>query len=272
VQHAWDAIREGTLPFNTFVLGVQLLSVVACVRVRTLALITLLFDMFHVGVYLTLGALFHFWIVMNLLIYTSAWRLPEKQFTPLMKICCIATVLFGSVLFYTNYLGWLDGGKLVSTRFFAETRDGREVWIPSAYFGIYSYNIAQGKMYIPDNHFRYRIGGNNHNLANWNDAISCGPEIVLHQNVGVHLPDVQSAVRRTDSFMRAHPSIKNYNLFYLYPHHMQPNPFVFREFNSLKIDDIVGYKYVTDSVCLSVANGRLVRDVRKRDEFEIPVK
>jgi len=272
VQLTWDAIRDNALVFNTFVLGVQLLSVVACIRVRTLAIVCLLFDVFHVGVYLTLGAMFHFWIVMNLIIYASALRLREKEFTLLMKVCCIAATLFGSFFFYTNYLGWLDSGKLVSTNFVAVTRDGRQVPVPAGYFGIYSYSIAQSKMYIPDNGFRRRIGGNNLNLGEWRDAISCGPEILSHQDSDVSLDQVLGFMRKTHIFMKDHPFIKENNLYYFYPQHMLPNPFVFTEFNRLKIDDIVAYKYVVDSVCLSLDNGKLVRDVRKRDEYEVHVE
>lgn len=121
VQQTWDAIRNNVFFFNTFVIGAQLFSVVACVRVRTLAIVCLLFDVFHIGVYLTLGAMFHFWIVMNLIIYASALRLKEEEFTPLMKICCVTATLLGSYFFYTNYLGWLDSGKMVSMTFVAET-------------------------------------------------------------------------------------------------------------------------------------------------------
>jgi hypothetical protein len=272
VQLTWDAIRDHAFVFNSFVLGIQLLSVVACFRVRTLALICLLFDAFHIGVYLTLGAMFHFWIVMNLIIYTSALRLREKDFTLPMKACCVAATLFGSTFFYTNYLGWLDSGKLVSTNFLAITRDGRELRVPAGYFGIYSYSIAQSNMYIPDNSFRRRVAGNNHNLTEWEDAIACGPEILPHQDSVLSLDQVLGFIRRTHFFMKDHPFIKENNLYYLYPQHMLPNPFVFTEFNRLKIDDIVAYKYVVDSVCLSLDNGKLARDVRKRDEYEVHVE
>jgi hypothetical protein len=272
VQLTWDAIRDHALVFNSFVLGIQLLSVVACLRVRTLAIICLLFDAFHIGVYLTLGAMFHFWIVMNLIIYTSALRLREEDFTLQMKACCVAATLFGSFFFYTNYLGWLDSGKLVSTNFLAITRDGRELPVPAGYFGIYSYSIAQSNMFIPDNSFRRRVAGNNHNLVEWRDAIACGPEILPHQDSAVSLDQVLGFIRRTHVFMKDHPFIKEHNLYYFYPQHMLPNPFVFTEFNGLAIDDIVAYKYVVDSVCLSLDSGRLVRDVRKRDEYEVHVE
>jgi len=240
--------------------------------VRTLAIICLLFDMFHVGVYLTLGAMFHFWIVMNLIIYTSALRLRESDFTLTMKICCVAATLFGSFFFYTNYLGWLDSGKLVSTSFVAVTRDGRQVPVPQGYFGIYSYSIAQAKMYIPDDSFRRRIAGNNHNLTEWRDATSCGPEIIHHQESDVSLDQILGFMRKTHQFMKDHPYIKQENLYYFYPQHMLPNPFIFTEFNRLKIDDIVAYKYVVESVCLSLDNGKLVRDVRKRNEYQANVE
>ena len=272
VQLTWDAIRDHAFIFNSFVLGIQLLSVVACFRVRTLAIICLLFDAFHIGVYVTLGAMFHFWIVMNLIIYTSALRLREKDFTLPMKACCVAATLFGSTFFYTNYLGWLDSGKLVSTNFLAIARDGRELPVPAGYFGIYSYSIAQSNMYIPDNSFRRRVAGNNHNLTEWHDAIACGPEILPHQDSVLSLDQVLGFIRRTHFFMKDHPFIKENNLYYLYPQHMLPNAFVFTDFNRLKIDDIVAYKYVVDSVCLSLDKGRLVRDVRKRDEYEVHVE
>jgi len=83
---------------------------------------------------------------------------------------------------------------------------------------------------------------------------------------------MERLVRNTHEFMVRHPSIKNDNLYYFYPHHMQPNPWMFREFNRLRIEDIVGYKYVVESVCLSLKDGQLQRDVRKRDEFTYDVR
>jgi hypothetical protein len=271
LQATWDTIRDSAFFFNAFVLGAQLFSVIACIRVRTLAILCLLFDAFHIGVYLTLGAMFHFWIIMNLIIYTSALRLKEREFTPLMKVCVMAATLFAGWFFYVNHLGWLDSAKLVSMNFVAVTRDGQDVRVPAGYFGIYSYSIAQGRLYVPDNSFRLRVAGNNHNLADWLDGTSCGPESLAHQKSDLTLDQVSGFIRRTHAFMKEHPFIKADNLYYLYPQHMLPNPFVFTEFNRLKIDDIVAYKYLVESVCLSLKDGKLVRDVRKRNEYEVPV-
>ena len=172
------------LAFNFFVLGAQLLSPLAILRVRWLLFFTLLFDIFHIGVYLTLGALFHFWIAVNLIVYASAWRLKDNDITPMMKVACIAATLFGHTIFYTNFLGWLDAAKLASPQFYAVTKDGHEVWMPPAYFGIYSYSIAHTALYVPDGHFPHRIGGNSHNLDEWRDASSCSPATHGSQEVG----------------------------------------------------------------------------------------
>lgn len=272
LQGVWDTISGNALFFNCFVLGAQLLAPLAILRLRWLLVFTLLFDLFHVGVYFTLGALFHFWIAVNLIVYSSAWRLKPSDLTPMMKAVCMVTVIFGNLVFYTNWLGWLDGAKLASPQFYAETRDGRSVLMPQVFYGIYSYTIAQAGMYIPDNHFSFRIGGNNLNREAWHDARHCGSVIMPTQDTGVSLPAVEALVRDTDRFMRTYPAIKNLNLYYLYPHHMQPNPWVFREFNNLKLEDIVGYRYVVESVCLDLRGGQLQRDVRHRSEFRYDVR
>jgi len=269
LQFVWDTIVDNQLLFNSVVLGSQLLSPLAAISTRTLSFFALLFDAFHIGVYFTLGAVFLFWIVLNLIIVAAARTLPRDGFTPAMKIVMVVTVFAGRFFFYTNYLGWLDGAKLASPQFYVETRDNRQILAPSTFFGIYSYMIAAGRMYIPDNHFRFRIGGNNRDLATWNDARVCGPEVLERQDTTVTMEAVENLVRRTDRFFRENPGIKDNNFYYIYPHHMLSNPWMYPEFNKLRMDDIVAYHYVVDSVCLSLAEGKLVRDVRKRTDVRI---
>ena len=59
------------------------------------------------------------------------------------------------------------------------------------------------------------------------------------------------------------PWVKDNNSFHACPHHMLSNPWMYGEFNKLTMDDIVAYHYVVDSVCLDLAEGKLVRDVAK---------
>lgn len=272
VQLSWDAISAGLVVLNLFVLGTQITAPLALLRRRTIMLYTLLFDAFHVAVYLTLGAAFFFWVAVNVFVYASARRIPRDAFSPSVKLVAVAAVILGHFIFYTSHLGWLDGAKLASPSIVAETTDGRLVPVPSVYFGILSYSIAQTAMYIPDDHFPMRLGGNTYNRADWRDAQNCGPEIRHHQDTGVSLAGVERMVRETDAAMRQSPAVKNWNLYYLYPHHMVANPLVFGAFNRLSMDDIVGYRYVVDSVCLSLHDGRLQRDVRKHSEYAIDAR
>lgn len=269
LQLVWDTIVHNQLFFNIVVLGAQLLSPLAAVSTRVLSVFCLLFDVFHIGVYFTLGAFFFFWIAVNLFIVAAARSLPPNGFTMAMKVTVVATVICGRFFFYTNYLGWLDGPKLASPRFFVETRDGRQILAPSTFFGVYSYMIGTGSLYIPDNHFRFRIGGNNRDLESWQDAITCGPEVLAHQESPASFEAVQNLIRRTDHFFRANPWVKESNGFYAYPYHMLSNPWMYPEFNKLRMDDIVAYHYVVDSVCLNLAEGKLVRDVRNRTDYRI---
>jgi hypothetical protein len=202
----------------------------------------------------------------------SAGRMSDKQLTPAMKLVTILAVLTAHFVFYTSHLGWLDGAKLASPSFLAETRDGRLIPLPSVYFGILSYSIAQTAMYIPEDHFPMRLGGNTYNPADWRDAQSCGGQVRDQQDTGVSLETVRDMGRETDAAMRRHPLIKNANLYYAYPHHMVANPLSFAAFINLSIDDIARYHYVVESVCLSLRDGALARDVRKRTDYTIDVR
>lgn len=270
LQALWDGMAS-TAPFlNAFVLGLQLLAPLAALSPWLLAAFCLLYDMFHGGVYLTLGALFHFWIIANLFIAKAATTLRVSGFTFDMKITMVLSVFLAQFAFNTNYLGWLDGGKLAMPHIYAHTRDGRDVAVPGNYFGIFSYPIGHPSVFIPRGHFPVLIGGGADNREAWEDALSCG-DMIGQEDTGSFEP-VRDLVRRTDRLMRTNPRLKSDNLYYFYPHHLPSNPLAYTEFNRLKINDIIGYDYVVDSVCLSLENGQLVRDVRKSSRIPINIR
>ncbi len=272
VQFSWNAIVAAGIGLNLFVLGVQIAAPLALTHRRVLMAFTVMFDLFHVAVVGTLGAFFFFWIAVNILIYISAKRVDDRAMTPLVKLVGLTAILTAHVIFYTSHLGWLDGAKLASPSFYAETRDGRTVPIPPVYFGIMSYSIAQTAMFIPEDHFPMRLGGNTYNRKDWQDAQACGADTLHNQKTGVSLATVESMIREGDAAMRRSPAVKDANLFYLYPHHMVSNPMMYGAFNRLSMDDIVGYRYRVDSVCLGLKDGQLTRDVRKTTEFGIDVR
>ena len=272
VQFSWDAVVTAGVALNLFVLGVQIAAPLALTHRRVLMAFTVMFDLFHLAVVGTLGAFFFFWIAVNILIYVSAKRIDDRAMTPLVKLVGLTAILTAHVIFYTSHLGWLDGAKLASPSFYAETRDGKTVPIPPVYFGIMSYSIAQTAMFIPEDHFPMRLGGNTYNRKDWTDAQTCGADTLHEQNTGVSLATIESMIREGDAAMRRSPGVKDANLFYFYPHHMVSNPMMYEAFNRLSMNDIVGYRYRVDSVCLGLADGKLTRDVRKTSEYDIDVR
>jgi len=272
VQFSWNAIVGAGVWLNLFVLGAQILAPLGILHRRALMAFTVMFDIFHIAVMGTLGAFFFFWIAVNVLVYASATRIPDKAITNQVRAVGLISVIIAHFIFYTSHLGWLDAAQLASPSFYADTRDGRTVPVPSVYWGIMSYSIAQTAMFIPEDHFPMRLGGNTYNRDDWAAAQTCSGETVHTQSTGVSLDTVRDMVRRHDAAVRLHPAVKNDNLYYFYPHHMVANPMVFADFNALKIDDIVGYRYRVDSVCLSLKDGRLNRDVRKTTEYPIDVR
>jgi hypothetical protein len=266
----WQTFVIFALPLNAFVLAAQLAAPAAALGRRVLLTFTIFFDLFHVIVWFTLGAMFQYWVLVNLLIFASARHLTVKRFTNPMRVVMAAATLTAPLMFYVNHLGWLDGAKIASPQFIAHTKDGRSALVPGPYFGIFSYNIAQGRVYAPDGAFPNWQAGNHRNLVTWRDAIKCGPARAAKQKQYTSLEVVRDMVQRTDQFARAHPWYKNRNTYYYYPHHMLPNPVRFREFNRIPIEDIAYYTYRVDSVCLDLRDGKLHRDVRDRWEHVIP--
>ena len=55
----------------------------------------------------------------------------------------------------------------------------------------------------------------------------------------------------------------------LLPHHHMPSPFLAEPFAAIDRDEILRYDLVLDSVCLSVENGRLKRQIMKRDVWPL---
>ena len=101
---------------------------------------------------------------------------------------------------------------------------------------------------------------------------AAGPKRCMSRKPACPLATVESMIQEGDAAMRRSPGVKDANLFYLYPHHMVSNPMMYGAFNRLSMNDIVGYRYRVDSVCLGLANGRLTRDVRKTTEYDIDVR
>lgn len=271
VQNYYDLLMWLLVPFNLIVLALQLFSPLAVLNRRVLIIFTLAFDCMHLGIYLSLGAFFFFWIALNVVILLSLAAMEDRDFSPAVKITALVCAVLGYLSFNTATLGWLDGKKVVREIFMARLADGRQVLVPPATFGLFSYQIAHGSLYIPDDHFLVRFGGNAFR-NDWADASTCGPATVSRQKIVEKLDSIDAMIRTTDAFYRRHPWIKDLGLFYAYPHHSPSNPAFFGPYDAARMAQIVGYSYIVESSCIGIAEGRLINDVRVRSEYKFDVR
>ena len=259
---------------NLIVILAQLLSPFSVSRVRFLLLLAMFFEFFHIVVFFSIAALFWTWIGVNIIVVMCCSRLREEDFTPTMKTAAFVSVFLAPLLFDVPRLGWLDTRSVVSEYFTVETADGRTAQVPATYFmSPSSYTVGHAAMFVPPVHFPWTISGTQSTLRNAREANSCAlPKVAHEQHVGPDLPAIKTLVKNTHLFMITYPFIKNAGLFYLFPHHMFSDPLYYQDFNHISVSDIVRYKYVVDSVCLSLKDGILVRDVQKRSEYPIDVQ
>ena len=258
---------------NIIVLLAQVLAPFAVARVRFLLWLALFYDFFHIAVFFTISAMFWTWIGVNVIVVICCSQMSEEDFTPMMKTAAFLTAIFGTFLFDTAHLGWFDSRSVLSEYFVAETADGRTARVPNAFFMTpLSYTVGHFHLFVPPGHFPWTIGGAQFSLQSARDANSCGLPKVGEQNAGPDLRTVETIVKNNHLFMTTYPLLKQTGLFYLFPHHMFSDPFYYDDFNRIPVSDIVRYRYVVDSVCLSLKNGVLVRDIKKRSEYPIDVQ
>ena len=270
LQSYHDLLSNFVIPFNIAVFFIQLLAPLAIVKRRLLIVVTLFFDAMHIGIYFSLGAFFFFWVALNVVILLSLKAMKDADLTPALKITVVLTAVFGHFTFSTAQLGWMDGKKLVRELFYANTEDGRRVLVPPATFGLFSYQIAHGDLYVPEGHFRMRMGGNA-TRADWSDVSTCGPQTVTNQVYVKSVDSIRDMVIATDTYFRHHPWVRDFQLYYVYPHHTPSNPVFFADYAATPLEKIRSYTYVVESACIGVSDGKLDNQVKVRSEYTFDV-
>lgn len=267
VQAVYEIMAAFVVPMNVAVFLIQLLAPIAPAKRRLLIIFTLAFDLLHLGIYLSLGVFFLFWIAINIIILVSLARIPRLEYTNGMRLSAIVSCCLGWVFFYQAQLGWLDGRKVVRQNFYAITSEGQQVLVPPATFSLYSYQMSHADLYVPSGHYLIRHGGNA-TFWDWEEASQCTSGVEPEQVYGKgSIENLNRMVSAADQNLRQNPWLKELGLFYFYPHHSPSNPAFFAEYNALAMDEIVRYMYVIESACLDLQNGRLANDVRVRTEI-----
>ena len=272
-QASYDVVASHPAIGNVLVVVVQLLAPIAMLRRQLLIAFTLVYDLFHLGVYLIYGLLFWKWILLNLVIVGVFVRSRER-FSPAFILTGTAMTFFGQYFVWTAHLAWYDSSNLMSPYVVAVTDSGRTVRVPSAAFGSLSYPVSHGVMFIPEDragHFPMVRWGSFTNYQATLTARTCTVPTnydPLWRNPG-SLQNLGRVVQARHRQLLGRVDGNGRFNMYLYPHHHYPSPFAHQAFGQLNLRTVVGYRWVVDSVCLSLVDGRLQRRVIKRSVYDL---
>ena len=275
IYDGFSAIR----PFaNAFVLVTQTLAIIAVLRKYWIVLASLAYDALHIGLYLLGGLFFWPWVWINVAVLLAVRKHVARRIPAVAVASCVIVMALGRPLDIAHfaYLGWYETDAVRSSYIEAERGDGGWVRVPSAYFGTLSYSVSHGRIdYGPrDGHYAASAWS----AVPYPDFAArrgCVPPDAI---AGESAPEKRKRLVRTERaaseeddllvrFVRSrHAEVMTrlgddgrYNP-YLRIHHHPSNPLLYPEFNALDMREVRRYRLVTESACLSLEDGRLVRD------------
>jgi len=273
IAYEWSA--DLVLLLNLFVIGFQLISVVAIVSKRASRTLSVLFDVQHVGIFVLTGIFFWKWIFLNAA-FVAALRHVRMPHIPIgARLVLPLFVLLSPSIVTVVKLGWLDTPAVNRIYFLAVDDEGTEHEVPSNYFLTASISFAQQRVARPTSGiYPTRTWGATFDLDVAEKAWSCSVPIVTPAKPLD--PDRAEAVAR---FLRMHHDYILENLdeegrirYDLFPHHIWSNPFLFRSFDELDKRRIRSYVLVIESACvLPLAEGR-PPVVERRSRYEIAIR
>jgi len=169
-----NSISFLNIPLNALTLASQLLSVVALTNRKLLIVFTIMFDIFHIGVFALSGIFFYKWIILNFLIIyylnsTKEWYLEQKM-------AAIIACLVG-LGFHIAQLGWHDSNTFYD-RVFVSVNEESQARLAPSMFNFYSLEIAQQRFgeTVPNTTNTY---GSITLLSNENDFLNSANECNL---------------------------------------------------------------------------------------------
>ncbi len=261
-------------PFiNVSILLAQLGSVVFILRRRSMILATLFYDLTHVVIYLVSGIFFWKWILLNLGLVAAMRKLPRWVETPRPMLLAATMVLLAPIAFQIARLGWYDTPALTRSDLYAVTKDGRELQVPSNYFGTVSVTAAQHRLgRIAEGHYPTITWGSTQSGKVFLDALDdCSFGSDEPVQFGSDPDRVIRIVQLTHAYALQRAASDGHYRYDRFPHHIWSNPWLFDEFAALAPDEISHYLYRTVSGCVRPGPEGPVMEVQFRDEIEIPV-
>lgn len=250
---------------NLVTLASQLASVIAPLAPMFIAPLTIIYDLWHLGVYALTGIFFWKWMALNAAL-VFAWRKPPPIGFRLRLLAVLMVMLSGN-FFLTARLGWYDTAQLNRVEVLALTRSGERVPVPPAYFRGHSFAFISFMNWGPDMMRDFsptNTWGTTTDVDIMRRASRCEalPAAVAPDAQLVN-PGLADFIRDTDRRRRAEGIHRASEGAYLYPHHVTTDRFAYAAFDRLELTDIKAYVIRVQALCTLRGAGapRVMREV-----------
>lgn len=276
-NRSFEAFSQFRILANVVTIGIQFLAVVAIVRIRWAIIVTIVYDIFHIGIYVFTGIFFWKFILLNLSIVAALAPIRNTLLTGPQRLALAVAVLVSPLIFHiAPSFAWLDSRSMNQVHFYAVTDDGSELEVPSNYFLPLSVTVAQQRLVWPRRGpFPTWTWGTTREqdimerglACDWDHSGDSVPEAAYHLSK-VQIVDLMSRYHK----LILHNVDSDGRIAYnRYPHHIFSLPWRDQEFNALDKRRIVAYRYLNEAICLEFADGKPRVDKKWSAGFDIPV-
>lgn len=252
---------DAALPLlNWSTLIVQTAAIIGLWRIRWAIILTALYDVTHVIIFLVTGIFFWKWILLNFAIIAGLSTIKHYSISLKQALVFTAFTLLSPLIFNTTYLGWWDTASFNKVYFTAVTHNGETYEVPSNYFLAASVSVAQQKRvgipYI--GHYELDAAGaiphgtiDDMHIAN-RCELQLGAKSEMQESVYQHL---QQYVRRHHQYIVEHSDADGRYPYDWYPHHIWTMPWEFSDFHQLDKRRIDHYVFHVVSGCKTYEDG-----------------
>jgi len=267
----FDFSQHTVILMNTLVVAMQIAALGAVVSRGASRMLTALFDLQHVTIFLFTGIFFWKWIILNILFIYALSRVEYRRIDPILGTFLFATVLLSPFVFSIAHLAWFDTPAVNRIGISAVSDEG-EHQVPTNFFRPASVSFAQQRVGRP------LVGGyptgtygnfyNGHAVA----------ELWRCESKEFHPPQLSiQALTQLSAFLKKyHNHVLNAdawtNYYYdLYPHHIFSALGTYEDFRTLDKRNIKYYNVTVESACITRTPSGISIDVRGKTSYAVHV-
>lgn len=241
------------LPINLITISAQLACVLVFWRRSWIAGLTLLYDLQHITIFLLTGIFFWKWIIFNLALVAAISRIDREKIPLGVGILGLTACLGAGQLFFVANLGWYDTRSFNYFHVLALTDDGREIAVPTNFFGPMSVTMAQmDSAYDWPDAFRTGTWGTTSHYDKRQAGMTC--TLPPDRAAAPTKSPVAAMIPRWHAVMLRKAGDDGHFAYDIYPHHIWSDPRRFQEFAALDLRRITAYRLVRETKCLDGGN------------------